>query len=117
MFLWQIIDWPNCRFFKACLKQHIVDTFHNRISKLTIDKHSHNSKYLICFDQTKIIGSTLYHSSHIIHEALEIEKHPNNFNREDAYYYSHPSYFTSTYGFYLDLSVFSIYFWILFFTS
>jgi hypothetical protein len=60
-------------------------TFHNHISKLAILKHSHNSKNLICFDQAIILAPTPYYSSRIIQEALEIEKHYNNFNREDGY--------------------------------
>jgi predicted GIY-YIG superfamily endonuclease len=77
------------RSFKARLKEHIVDTTHNHISKSVIVEHSHKSKHLICFDQTKILASTPYYTSHIIREALEIEKHPDNFNREDGYKLSH----------------------------
>jgi hypothetical protein len=73
------------RSIKTRLKEHIADTLHNHISKSTIAEHSHTSKHLICFDQAKILASTPYYSSRIIHEALEIEKHPNNFNREDGY--------------------------------
>jgi hypothetical protein len=73
------------RSFKARLKEHIVDTTHNRISKSVIVEHSFNSKHLIFFDQTKILASTPHYSSRLIREALEIEKHPNNFNREDDY--------------------------------
>jgi hypothetical protein len=64
--------------FKSHLKEHIVDTYHNHISKSTIAKHSHNSKHLICFDKTKILASTPFYPSCIIREVLEIEKHPNN---------------------------------------
>jgi hypothetical protein len=71
--------------FKACLKEHIVDTTHNRISKSTILEHSFNSKHLICFDQTKILASTPHYSSRLIKESLEIQKHPNNFNHKDGY--------------------------------
>jgi hypothetical protein len=61
----------------ARLKEHIVDTIHNRISKYAIAEHSAKSKNLICFDQTKILASSPHYSSHL--------KHPNNFNREDGY--------------------------------
>jgi hypothetical protein len=71
--------------FKACLKEHIVGTTHNSISKSTIVEHYFKSKHLFFFDQTKILASTPYHSSRVIQEAPEIEKHPNNFNRDDGY--------------------------------
>jgi hypothetical protein len=73
------------RSFKAHLKELLVDTLQNQISKSTIVEHSFNSKHLICFDQTKILASSPHHSSHTIRESLEIEKHPNNFNRDDDY--------------------------------
>ena len=50
-----------------------------------ITEHSHNSKHIISFEETKIISSAPSYSSQIIHEALEIEKHLNNFNCEDGY--------------------------------
>jgi hypothetical protein len=73
------------RSFKSRLKEHIVDTNHNRITKSAIVQHSFKSKHLICFDQTKILASTPHYPSRIIREALEIEKHLDNFNHEDGY--------------------------------
>jgi hypothetical protein len=71
------------RSFKDRLKD--LDTTHNRISKLVIVEHFFKFKHLIFFDQTKIIASIAYYASCPIREALEIEKHPNNFNSEDGY--------------------------------
>jgi len=73
------------RSFKAYLKEHIVDTTDNWISKSTIIEHSFKSKNTILFEQTKITALAPYYPSCLIWEALEIEKNPNNFNREDGY--------------------------------
>ena len=73
------------RSFKAHLEEHIANTFHNCISKSVIVKHSHNSKHLICFDQTRFLALVPFYPSHVIGKALEIEKHPNFFYREDGY--------------------------------
>jgi hypothetical protein len=73
------------RSFKSCLKDNITDTNHNHITKSVISKHLFKSKHLIFFDQTKISTSTPYHSSRLIQEVLEIEKHPNNFNCDNNY--------------------------------
>jgi len=73
------------RSFKSHLKENIANTIHNILSKSVIIEHSFKSKHLICFDKTKILALAPYYSSHVIREALEIEQHPNNFNREDGY--------------------------------
>jgi len=73
------------RSFKFCMKEHIVDTTHSDISKLVITKHSFKSKHIIFFYQTKILASSPHYSSHLIWEALEIEKHHNIFNPKDGY--------------------------------
>jgi hypothetical protein len=59
------------RSFKAHLKEHIVDTHHNHISKSVIVEHSHNSKHLICFDKTKILASAPFYPSRIIWKRLK----------------------------------------------
>ena len=46
------------RPIQTCLKEHIADMVHNKISKSVIDEHSHN-KHLICMDQTEIDASKL----------------------------------------------------------
>jgi hypothetical protein len=73
------------RSFKTHIKKHIEDTSHNHISKSSIIEHSHNSKHIFSFDKTKILDSTPSYSSQIIHEALQIEKHSNNYNGENDY--------------------------------
>ena len=73
------------RSFKSHLKEHIVETNHNLITKSMIYEHSYKSKHLICFDQTKIIASTPHYPSHIIREALKIQKHLDNFNKKYDY--------------------------------
>lgn len=73
------------RSFKTHLKEHMDDTYHNWIIIFVIVKHSHNTKHLICFNKSKILTSVPLHSNRVIKEALEIEKHPNNFNREDGF--------------------------------
>jgi len=71
------------RSIHTCLKEHIAYTNHSRLAKSVIVEHSHYYKHLICFNQTKILASTSHDSTWLIQEALEIEKHPNNFNLED----------------------------------
>jgi hypothetical protein len=44
-----------------------------------------NPSTLFFFTEPKILTSAPYYSSSIIHQAVEIEKHPDNFNREDDY--------------------------------
>ena len=73
------------RSIQTRLKEHIVDTNHNQVNKSAIVEHSFKSKHHICFNQTNIISSTSHYSSRLIREAILIEKHPNNFNREDCY--------------------------------
>ena len=71
------------RSFEARIKEHIADTNHNRIAKSTLTEHSSKSKDLIHFDQTQILTWDPYYSTHLIREALEIEKNPNNLKRDD----------------------------------
>jgi len=70
---------------KLGLKEHIVDTFHNWTTKFSTVEHSHKTHHLIQFDNSKILASIPFHSKCVIREALEIENHPSNFNREDGY--------------------------------
>lgn len=74
----------NSRSFQAFLKNYIDDTTHND-TKSTIYEHSFETQHIICFDQANMLASVPYHNPQIIWEALKIENHPNNFNREDNY--------------------------------
>ena len=83
--MWKNYIGQTSRSIQTCLKEYITNTNHNQVNKSAIVEHSFKSKHHICFDQTKILASTSHYSSRLIREAIEIEKHPNNFNREDGY--------------------------------
>ena len=70
--------------FEAKIKEQIVDTNHNHISKSSIAEHSSKSKHLIHFDQTQILAGDPYYSTRLMREALEIEKNPNNLNIDNG---------------------------------
>lgn len=72
------------RSFETRLKEHMVDTHHNRTSKQTIAEHSFKTKHLIQFDQTQILGCDSYYYTHLIREALKIENKPNDLNKKDG---------------------------------
>ena len=51
-----------------------------------IAEHIHlNPGHNINFEKTQVIAKTQKYLPRIIKEAIEIQKHPNNFNRDDSY--------------------------------
>ena len=89
---------------KNKIKEHIIETNHNHFNTHDIVAHSHNFKHLLSYDQANVLSYTTHNSSHLTKEALEIEKHPNNFNLEDGYKFNQ-----SWRNFIHHLSVLSIY--------
>ena len=83
--MWKTYIGQTGRSIRTSLKEHIADTNHNQVNKSAIVEHSFKYKHRICFDQTKIIASTSHYSSRLIREAIKIENHHNNFNREHGY--------------------------------
>ena len=84
LLLWYFMYRTNRSIFEARIKEHIADTNHNCIAKSALAEHSSKSKHLIHFDQTQILARDPYYSTRLIREALEIEKNPNNLNRDDG---------------------------------
>ena len=69
---------------KTRLKEHGVDIQHCRIKNPVIAQHSCNTKHHICLEKAEALATIPHHFKRKIREALEIEKYPNNLNRDDG---------------------------------
>ena len=47
-------------------------------------EHSSRTNHHVCIEEAKIIALEEHYNKRCIREAIEIEKHPRNFNREDG---------------------------------
>lgn len=72
----EVLYWPNWPSFQSRAKREHIGYK---------PESSFKSKHLNRFDHSKILSSVLFYNSPVIHEALEIEKNPNNFNKDDGY--------------------------------
>ena len=64
------------------IKEHCVDIRHERIKKSAIAEHSQKTNHHICIEDAKVIAIEENYNRRRVREAIEIEKHENNFNRD-----------------------------------
>ena len=69
---------------KVRLKEQCLDILYNIIKILAVVEHSIKSNHYIWVEHAKVIAIKEYYSKRHIREAMEIEKLPNNFNRDDG---------------------------------
>ncbi|XP_054290083.1 uncharacterized protein LOC129005267 [Macrosteles quadrilineatus] len=73
------------RMISTRLKEHIRQTKQENIEKLAVAEHSFTTKHAIEFDKVKVLAKEPYFYHRKIREAIEIKKHPDNFNKDDSY--------------------------------
>ena len=76
---------PMGRSVEERKKEHIRCCKLKQVSKSAVALHAAESKHEILFDETTILVRSDKKRHHLIREAIEIAKNPNNLNREDVF--------------------------------
>jgi hypothetical protein len=71
--------------FQIRFKEHDADISHGCINKSALAKHSNDSKHQIFLEKSNIIAKIDHYTKRKIREAMEIEKHPANLNKDDGW--------------------------------
>jgi len=67
------------------MKEHQRDVRLKHITQLALSKHNIETGHQILFDKTSIIATTTSYFPRKYREAIEIQKHPDNLNRDNGY--------------------------------
>jgi len=67
------------------ISQHATDLKHRRTKSSALAEPAESSKYHVCIDEVSVIARVSQFHHRKFREALEIEKRPNNLNREDGW--------------------------------
>ena len=72
------------RSLQVRLKEHCADIFHGQSKTPAIAEHSQDTNHHICREYSKVIAIEDHYNRRRIREAIKIEKHPQNINKDDG---------------------------------
>jgi len=70
------------RSVRIRLKEHSADLRHERVRSSALAEHVGKTNHHICLEDAKVIANEDHHFKRKVREAIEIIKHPKNFNRD-----------------------------------
>jgi len=73
------------RSFNTHIIEHSANIKHNRIKNSTLEEHSNNTKHQIYIEKTHIFAKVDDYFHRKFREAIEINKHPKNLNRDKVW--------------------------------
>jgi hypothetical protein len=73
------------RSFQMRIREHSADIKHDRVHKSALAEHSSSTKHHICLESTQILFKEDNFFKRKLLEAIEINHHPINLNRDDGW--------------------------------
>jgi len=67
------------------ISKHSADLRHGRSKSSALDEHAEKTMHHICIEETQVIAKVAQFHHRKFREALEIEKRPNNLNKDDGW--------------------------------
>jgi hypothetical protein len=65
--------------------EHAADLRHGRSKSSALAEHVEKTKHQVCIEETKVVAKVAQFHHRKFREAIEIEKRPNNLNRDDGW--------------------------------
>jgi hypothetical protein len=73
------------RPIKNRIKEHTIDINHNQVCSFALTQHFDKTKHQIQIENAKVLAKIEHYSKRKFREAIEIEKQPENINRDDGW--------------------------------
>lgn len=66
------------------IKEHTIDIKHGRTKSSALAEHAEKTEHHICIEEDRAIAKIPHFHHCKLREAIEIERYPNNINRDDG---------------------------------
>ena len=73
------------RSIRQRINEHAADIRHNRSRTLALAEHAKKSCHHVCIEDSKVIAKVDHFHHRKLREAIEIERHAKNLNRDDGW--------------------------------
>ena len=67
------------------ISEHAADLRHGKSKSSTLAEHAEKTKHKVCIEEAKVVAKVAQFHHRKFREAIEIERRPNNLNRDDGW--------------------------------